>query len=265
MLEQAVDFRDESAALHALVEPLPEDAFARPTLFKGWTIDDILGHLHYGNLLALHSLKGAPEFDALRAGMTALRESGLDTPAATARMLGGLRGPSLRAAWRDFCGPMSEAFAAADPKARVRWVGPDMSVRSSITARLMETWSHGQAIFDLLGVDRVDTDRIRNIAVLGVNTFGWTFVNRGEPAPDVKPFVRLTGPSGAIWEWNARSEAERIEGPAVAFCQVVTQTRNVADTSLAVRGPVASRWMAVAQCFAGPARTPPAPGTRHKG
>ena len=35
---------------------------------------------------------------------------------------------------------MTDRFAAADPKQRVQWFGPDMSVRSSITARLMETW-----------------------------------------------------------------------------------------------------------------------------
>jgi len=265
MLEQAIDFRDESEALHALIAPLPEADFSRPTLFKGWTIDDILGHLHFGNLLARESLLDAAAFDTLRAEMTRLRDDGgLKTPEATRRMLGGLSGSALLAAWRDFYLPMSERFAAADPKRRVRWVGPDMSVRSSITARLMETWAHGQAIYDLLGVDRRDTDRLRNVAVLGVNTFGWTFVNRGEPVPEVTPHVRLTGPSGAVWEWNAPSEDERIEGPAVAFCQVVTQTRNVADTTLAVRGPVATRWMAVAQCFAGPPRTPPAPGARRK-
>ena len=38
-----------------------------------------------------------------------------------------------------------------------------MSARSSISARLMETWAHGQAVYDRLGVVRVDTDRIRNI------------------------------------------------------------------------------------------------------
>jgi uncharacterized protein (TIGR03084 family) len=66
---------------------------------------------------------------------------------------------------------MAARFAAADPFARVPWVGPDMSVRSAITARLMETWAHGQAAYDLLGVVRRNTDRIRNIAVLGVNTY----------------------------------------------------------------------------------------------
>ena len=137
-----------------------------------------------------------------------------------------------------------------------------MSVRSSITARLMETWAHGQEIYDLLGVVRQDTDRIGNIVVLGIKTFAWTFRNRGLEVPGTTPRVRLTAPSGDIWEWNADVESDCITGFATEFCQVVTQVRNVADTGLEVRGNVAKRWMSIAQCFAGPPETPPEPGTR---
>src|SRR5699024_4180316 len=77
-----------------------------------------------------------------------------------------------------------------------------------------------------------------------------------------KPYLCLTAPSGAQWTWNEPSVSERIEGKAEEFCQVVTQVRNIADTELVVSGQSATAWMAVAQCFAGPVRTPPAPGTR---
>jgi uncharacterized protein (TIGR03084 family) len=137
-----------------------------------------------------------------------------------------------------------------------------MSVRSSITARLMETWAHGQEVYDELGVVRVNGDRIRNIVVLGNNTYGWTFAVRGEQAPQPVPHLVLQAPSGEIWTYNEPSAEERIEGSAEAFCQVVTQVRNVADTDLVVRGPNAAQWMQKAQCFAGPPETPPAPGVR---
>jgi uncharacterized protein (TIGR03084 family) len=137
-----------------------------------------------------------------------------------------------------------------------------MSARSSITARLMETWAHGQEVYDAFGVVRENQDRIRSICVLGMNTFGWTFMNRKEAVPERVPYVRLTAPSGTVWEWNDPATDERIEGPAEDFCQVVTQVRNIADVSLDVTGPVATRWMSIAQCFAGPPNDPPAPGTR---
>ena len=120
----------------------------------------------------------------------------------------------------------------------------------------------GQEIYDLLGVRRENTDRIRNIAHLGVSTFGWTFVNRKEAVPEPVPYVRLIAPSGAIWEWGSPSDDERVDGAAEEFCQVVCQTRNIADTKLQATGTVAAQWMAVAQCFAGPPEDPPLPGSR---
>ena len=86
---------------------------------------------------------------------------------------------------------------------------------------------------------------------------------RGEEPPGAMPYVKLTAPSGAIWEWNDPANPDRVEGAATEFCQVVTQTRNIADTALKVTGPVATRWMEIAQCFAGPPETPPAKGVRH--
>jgi uncharacterized protein (TIGR03084 family) len=76
--------------------------------------------------------------------------------------------------------------------------------------------------------------------------------------------VRLTAPSGAVWTWNEAQEDNLVEGSAVDFARVVTQTRNIGDTDLRIVGDVAARWMAIAQCFAGPPETPPAPGLRHR-
>lgn len=261
MLEQAIDFRDECDALHALLAPLPDAGFARPTRFKGWTIDDILGHLHFWNAAADRSLHDEAGFlellgRVLSVGVTTGMRAFED------RENGGLKGQRLLAAWRDTYIRTAGHFAATDPKRRLKWAGPDMSARSSITARLMETWAHGQAAYDLLGVERVDTDRIRNIVVLGVNTFGWTFVNRKLPVPADAPHVRVTAPSGAVWTFNEPSETNLVEGSATEFCQVVAQTRSLVDTKLRVVGETAAGWMAIAQCFAGPPVDPPAPGSR---
>ena len=137
-----------------------------------------------------------------------------------------------------------------------------MGVRMFTTARQMETWAHAQDVYDLLGKRRRYNDRIENIAVIGVKTFGWTFANRRLEVPATVPYVRLVAPSGALWEWNEASESDRVCGTAVDLCHVVTQGRNVADTRLEVVGESAQRWMAIAQCFAGPPVDPPAPGTR---
>ena len=145
---------------------------------------------------------------------------------------------------------------------RLKWAGPDMGVRMFTTARQMETWAHGQAIYDLLGRTRTATDRLRNIAEIGVRTYGWTFANRQCAVPGPVPYVRLTAPSGAIWQWNDPTPDNAVEGDALAFCQVVAQTRNIANTNLRVTGEPARIWMSLAQCFAGAPSDPPPAGTR---
>jgi uncharacterized protein (TIGR03084 family) len=59
-------------------------------------------------------------------------------------------------------------YADLDPRARVPWFGPSMSAASMLTARLMETWAHGQDIADALGAERQPTDRLRHVAHIGV-------------------------------------------------------------------------------------------------
>jgi uncharacterized protein (TIGR03084 family) len=264
MLDQAFDFCDESEALFALLDAIDDSEWALETQFKRWTLNDIVAHLHMGNYAADCSLKGGSDFAAFGRRLTQLSGNSGRHLDATHEWLGGIKNRDLARQWRNFYLEMTERFAAADPKQRVKWFGPDMSVLSSISARLMETWAHGQAVYDVLGKRRIDSDRIKNIAVIGINTFRWTFVNRRLEPPGLRPNVRLTAPSGAIWEWKQPGSDDLIEGSATEFCQVVAQTRNVADTSLKVVGDTAKAWMAIAQCFAGPPENPPAPGTRYQ-
>jgi uncharacterized protein (TIGR03084 family) len=260
-MQQAQDFQDENEAIYTLLLPLSDEDYAKATLFKGWTIDEVLRHLHVWNIAADLALSDAESFRAFLGQMSAGIRGGR-LPDFEKVYLDSLSGTALRDAWITQVRAMTPRFAAADPKARVPWVGPEMSVISSITARLMESWAHAQAVYDALGEERVDADRIGNIVRLGVNTYGWTFKNRKEEPPGPMPRLRLAAPSGAIWEYGDSDDL--IEGSASEFCQVVTQCRNIGDTSLSVHGPIATRWMAIAQCFAGPPQDPPPPGARYR-
>ena len=74
-----------------------------------------------------------------------------------------------------------------------------MGVRMFTTARLMETWAHGQEVYDLMGVARAPTDRLLHIATIGVKTFGWTFANRRQEPPGPPPIVDSAGaPSAGV-------------------------------------------------------------------
>ncbi len=262
-MQQTEDFRAECDCLAKIVADRGEDIFQRPTLFNSWTISDIIGHLHMFNVAARLTLEDDQKFADFFAPVAAGLKQGESMLETQYVWLDGLEGVKLFDAWRNGCQVTADLYARTDPRRRIKWAGPDMSARSSITARQMETWAHGQEIFDCLGVTRPDTDRIKNIAHLGVQTFGWAFINRQLPVPEPAPHVVLTGPSGAVWEWNEPREDNRVSGQAVEFGQVVTQTRNIADTSLVASGDVAERWMAIAQCFAGAPVEPPAAGQRY--
>lgn len=263
-MQQASDFRTEVEALAAIVTPLSDAELKTVTQFKGWTIEDVIGHLHIFDHAAGLALESGDKFIAFFGPILKQMTEGKSLREAQYPWLDGLAGQALVARWQETAHRVADAFSTADPKARLKWAGPDMSALSSITARQMETWAHGHEVFDILGKTRVEGDRIRNICHLGVTTFGWTFLNRKEAVPETPPFVRLTGPSGAVWTWGEESSPVSVEGNAVEFAQVVTQTRSFGDTSLETKGPEAEHWMIHAQCFAGPPETPPAKGQRHQ-
>lgn len=261
-LSEAQDFLTETEVLHSAIADLPQDAFDTATQFKGWTINDVLVHLHFWNRAADLSASDEAAFHDMIAPVVASFQKGEGMRAPENAAIPE-RGPALRKAWIDHARDMAARWQQMDPKARLPWAGLSMSARSSITARQMETWAHGFELFDVLGQAREEGDRLRNIVVLGVNTFGWSHKVHGLDVPDTMPRLELTAPSGTIWEFGEDS-AGRISGPARDFAAVVTQTRALADTALRVEGPVARTWMAHAQCFAGPPETPPAPGSRHR-
>ncbi|NDW47838.1 TIGR03084 family metal-binding protein [Ruegeria sp. PrR005] len=260
-MEQAGDFLAESEALDAVLADVNGSQWEVETQFKGWTLNDVLVHLHFWNQMADLSLTDEAAFQArLAETFAGIGKNGFR---ATENTMITERGADLRTAWCALYTDMGRRWADLDPKRRVKWAGPEMSVRSSITARQMETWAHGQEVFDILGVQRQEADRVKNIVILGVNTFGWSYKVHGRAVPETMPRLDLTAPSGAVWSFGEPGE-NRISGPAVEFAQVVAQTRNIADTSLLVEGPVAAEWMSIAQCFAGGAETPPSKGARHQ-
>ena len=269
-MREAGDFHEEVEALAALLDGAGHRALSLPTQFKGWTVEEVIGHLHMFDVGARFSIEDHRDGgDRFARFMVPVAEAlaGRGTMMDAQRVWLGeiaLGGPALVEVWRDGALDLSRRYAELDPKARLAWAGPDMSARSSVTARQMETWAHGHEVFDVLGVVREEGERLRNIAHLGWVTRGWTFQVRQMAVPEPEPYVRLVSPAGAIWEWGDATSPERIEGPALGFCQTVTQTRAFADTDVTASGPGATAWMQNAQCFAGPPVDPPAPGSRHR-
>ncbi len=126
-----------------------------------------------------------------------------------------------------------------------------MKPASMATARLMETWAHGQDVADALGVTREPTARLRHIAHLGLRTLGFAFTVHGLPAPERPVRLELTAPDGGAWAFGPADAQDVVTGPALDFCLLVTQRRHRDDLALTATGPVATAWLPIAQAFAG--------------
>jgi uncharacterized protein (TIGR03084 family) len=263
------DLAAEAAALRAVAADADPEAV---TPFYGWRVRDTVEHVVMLNRLATLSFSDPDAFAAEKGRFVeGTSPPSPDTPRveAFARIrayetsrLSLLSWGQLLAAWEAGQADLSAAAVGLTDDVKVAWFGAPMRAETLVNARQMEVWGYGQDVFDLLRVRRPEGERVRNVAEFGIRTMGFSFANRGLPAPEPRPFVALTSPGGATWTWNDPASPNRVEGPAADFCLVATQRRNMADTALRVTGEGAQTWMRIAQCIAGPPVDGPAPGAR---
>jgi uncharacterized protein (TIGR03084 family) len=243
------DLRAESEELDPLVAELSPEQWALPTPAPGWTVAHQIAHLAWTDRSALLAVTDADAFRALVGKALAAPDSFVDEGAEE----GARRPPAeLLAAWREGRTALDQALREAPPGARFPWYGPPMSAASMATARLMETWAHGLDIADALGMARTPTDRLRHVARLGVRTRDFAHTVHGLTPPAEEFRVELVAPTGELWAYGPEDAPQRVTGPALDFCLLVTQRAHRSDLALNAVGPDAGRWLDIAQAFAGP-------------
>jgi uncharacterized protein (TIGR03084 family) len=247
------DLVAETEVLTGMLAPLDDLAWERATPAPGWAIRDQVSHLAYFDDAATLAATDPGRFRAETAALTGTSPS--DEIAGRYRQL---PVAELRDWLRRARAEYVRVLGGLDARTRLPWYGPDMSAASSATARLMETWAHGQDVADALGAARPATARLRHVAHLGVATLGFSFIQNGRELPTAPVRVELAGPDGDTWTWGPPGAPDSVAGPALDFCLAVTQRRHLDDLGLRVTGPVAAEWMSIAQAFAGP----PGPGRR---
>ena len=242
------DLRHESDCLISTLGALSAEQWSLPTPAAGWSIHDQISHLAFFDDTARLAMTDPVGF---RREAEELMAGGMDFPdriAAEYRT----KAPDEILTW--FIKARTElltAFEGDDARRRLPWFGPDMSVASSATARLMETWAHGQDVYDTLGLPHPLSPGLRSIAHLGVATFAFAHTLNGVDVPDDPVHVALRSPEGEVWTWGPADAADQIAGSAEDFVLTVTQRRHWTETSLDVKGAVAQRWLDIAQVFAG--------------
>ncbi|MGI8926643.1 MAG: TIGR03084 family metal-binding protein [Tepidiformaceae bacterium] len=249
-LEELVgDLEAEQAALEAVLVAMPAAAWGLPTHAPGWLVRDQVAHLATFDEAAEFAIRD-PE--AFAAGARSTNDDASSFEAAYLARGRALPAPKLLAWWQEASSSLVAAARTVDPKARLPWYGPPMSGVSFITARLMECWSHGLDVVDVVDLPRPDSARLRHVAFIGVRARPFSYDINGKQMPAVPIFVQLSGPTGETWTFGEEDGADRVTGSATDFCRVVTQRRHIADTRLVVEGEAAREWMGIAQAFAGP-------------
>ena len=243
------DLVAEQAELDALLSTLDDAAWDTPTPAVPYAVRDQVFHLAVSEELAALALRNADAFGRRLTQLLGDLDSLETSSIARAR---DMTSAALLKWWRDQRGLVVDGLRRTPDGERVPWITGAMSATSFATARLMETWAHGQDVYDGLGLPRTPTGRLRHVADLGVRTRGFSYRNRGLEPPTTDVRVELDAPDGDTWSWGEPTAADRVVGPAVDFCLVVTQRRHVGDTGLVATGTTADEWLSIAQAFAGP-------------
>jgi uncharacterized protein (TIGR03084 family) len=260
-----VELAEEQEALDQRVAGISDEAWATLTPAIGWTVQDQISHLSFFDRSACLALTDPGAFGAqAELVLAAVADAGVEPGANTPDVAEGrqMTPAEMLASWR---GGRAELVARSltvseiDPKARISWFGPAMGVASFVSARLMETWAHGQDVADALGLPPVTSERLRHVCHIGVGARAYAFLVNEQADPGDPIRVEAVSPAGELWTWGPPDAPDRVTGPGLDLALVLTQRRHRDDTELVVEGSTAQRWIAIAQAFAGPAgpgRTP---------
>jgi len=253
------DLQEEQDGLYATVVAMPDQDWQLPTPSAGWNVADQIGHLAYFDDAAATAILHPAQFADMKFQLeNSLGRSVRDVDDLTLGPFRQLGSGELLGRWALARERLSQAARSLTRGQRVPWYGPSMSGESLLTARLMETWAHGEDVNQAIGYERTPTMRLRHVSHLGFITRGWSYSNRGLELPDSPVWVRLVSPDGSLWCFGDSNATDIVSGSALDFCRVVTQRRHVDDTHLELTGAGSREWLLLAQAFAGPPTTGPA-------
>ncbi len=231
------------------VDGLGEQAWMTITACAPWTVKDQLSHLAWNDHATVLALTEPERFVQAKPSTPEGIQAMVDSVISDNQYRSG---PDVVHWFWSERERMLEAITGRDPRERIPWYGPDMSIASKLTARFMETWAHGYDITNALGVQREPTDRVRHVVFLGLQALPNAYSAQGWAVPEVPVRVEVLAPSGAVWSFGRADAVNVIRGSAFELAQVVTQRIHPADTSLRAEGSVATEWLGIAQAFAGP-------------
>jgi uncharacterized protein (TIGR03084 family) len=245
-MEILEELAEEQASLESILRPLTRDQWLLATPAEGWDVRDTVSHLADTEEIALDTATG---------GQRQLNQEGLgfakpeDYTQWMVEKGRTMEPDKVLTWWVEAAAKTRAMFKSKDPKERVPW-GLGMTVRSLVTARLMEHWAHGLDIRAAIGEPPNITPRLRNVAWLIVQAFPYAFTVAKREQPHGTLRVELDAPGGETWTFGPEDADNRITGDAGEFCRVGVQRMRRQDaTTLKAEGPLAEAALDVARAF----------------
>lgn len=245
------DHLAEVTAVRDFVAGLSEEEWLTPTPAEGWDIRDSVAHLAMSDDVAFdYATTGRSEMT--EKGMQAIFDGQEAFDAFERDMLGvgrGMTKAEILDWWDTSNARMRDVLAAKAPDDRIQWGPNKMSTVSLLTARLMETWTHGVDCFDAMGAEPPYTERLRHVAFLGLRALPYAFSRFGVDAPGAVR-LELTSPSGEPWTFGPEDAPTVISGTAVDWCRVAThRDRGKEKQRLDAKGPDAEDVLRYVQAY----------------
>lgn len=237
----AADVISDLAAQHrdlaAILAPLPEEDWNRPTRCDGWSVSDVVLHLAQTDEMAIASLEGRVEaFLAERTAGGAATTIDEGAELMVQRERGGTV-DAVRYRWAEGAGRLDALFECHDPHQRVTWVAGTLSVHTLAATRLSECWIHTGDVAEAVGAEFEEDDRLRHIARLAWRTIPYAFALGGRELSGPVGF-ELTGPAGEAWSFGmSDSPSTVVRGSGVELCLVAARRLDPAATGLVASGP----------------------------
>jgi uncharacterized protein (TIGR03084 family) len=251
------DLIAEGDAVDGMVADLDGSQWSLPTPAPGWTIAHQIAHLAATFQLAATAAADPSAFKLVASRLS--DDFDANVAAAMAPYLA--RPPDvLLGNWRTNRAAAEQALAAVPPGQLLPWLVRPLPAPVLAAAGMMELFGHGQDIADTLRIRRQHTDRLQHLVAFAVRTWDFGYLARGLNPPEVAFRFEISAPSGVVWHYGPADAEQRIIGPAVDFCLLVTRRRHHADLALKATGPDAERWLDIAQAYRGPAGAGRSPG-----
>lgn len=250
------DLWAESMQIDDLLVGLDDSQWTLPTPAPTWTIADQVAHLSFIFRLA-GTAASAPETFQM---MVAEAQNDFDG-AVNAALADFKADPKTQLRrWETERSTAVDALRAVPAGQVVPWLVNPLPPTILACAGIMESFAHGQDIADALGVFPERTDRLIHLVGFAILTRDFGYEARGLTPPETEFRYEITAPSGVAWEFGPADSPERITGPAVDFCLLVTRRRHRADLAVTASGSEANHWLDIAQAYRGPAGAGRKPG-----